>query len=152
MHQCSPEEQRSRSRKNPAQGHMDKAAAAKSLRSCLTVRPHRWQPTRIPCPWDSPGKNTGVGCHFLLQCFSCVRLCATLWTGLLSIGFCRQEYWSGLPLTSPLRNELTVTILGQMSFNTSETKVIARSTLYKKFQGFRLTNPYGFKRKKKGDR
>jgi len=32
------------------------------------VRPHRWQPTRLPHPWDSPGKNTGVGCHFLLQC------------------------------------------------------------------------------------
>ena len=37
-------------------------------KSCPTVRPHRWQPTRLPCPWDSPGKNTGVGCHFLLQC------------------------------------------------------------------------------------
>ena len=33
-----------------------------------SVRPHRWQPTRLPCPWDSPGNNTGVGCHFLLQC------------------------------------------------------------------------------------
>ena len=33
-----------------------------------SVQPHRWQPTRLPCPWDSPGKNTGVGCHFLLQC------------------------------------------------------------------------------------
>src|SRR5574341_549128 len=39
-----------------------------------SVRSHRWQPTRLPCPWDSPGKNngvgknTGVGCHFLLQC------------------------------------------------------------------------------------
>ena len=32
-----------------------------------SVRPHRRQPTRLPCPWDSPGKNTGVGCHFLLQ-------------------------------------------------------------------------------------
>ena len=32
-----------------------------------SVRPHRWQPTRLPHPWDSPGKNTGVGCHFLLQ-------------------------------------------------------------------------------------
>ena len=43
-------------------------AAAKSLQSCPTLRPHRWQPTG-PChPWDSPGKNTGVGCHFLLQC------------------------------------------------------------------------------------
>ena len=33
-----------------------------------SVRPHRRQPTRLPRPWDSPGKNTGVGCHFLLQC------------------------------------------------------------------------------------
>ena len=33
-----------------------------------SVRPHRWQPTRLPRPWDSPGKNTGVGCYFLLQC------------------------------------------------------------------------------------
>ena len=32
-----------------------------------SVRPHRWQTTRLPRPWDSPGKNTGVGCHFLLQ-------------------------------------------------------------------------------------
>ena len=33
-----------------------------------SVRPHRRKPTRPLCPWDSPGKNTGVGCHFLLQC------------------------------------------------------------------------------------
>ena len=33
-----------------------------------SVRPHRPQPTRLPRPWDSPGKNTGVGWHFLLQC------------------------------------------------------------------------------------
>ena len=33
-----------------------------------SVRSRRQQPTRLPCPWDSPGKNTGVGCHFLLQC------------------------------------------------------------------------------------
>jgi len=33
-----------------------------------SMRPHRWQPTRLPHPWDSPGKNTGVGYHFLLQC------------------------------------------------------------------------------------
>ena len=33
-----------------------------------SVQPHRWQPTRLPRPWDSPGKNTGVGCHFVLQC------------------------------------------------------------------------------------
>ena len=43
-------------------------AAAKSLQSCPTLRPHRRQLTRLLYPWDSPGKNTGVGCHFLLQC------------------------------------------------------------------------------------
>ena len=45
------------------------ATAAKLLQSCLdSVLPHRRQPTRLPRPWNSPGKNTGVGCHFLLQC------------------------------------------------------------------------------------
>ena len=43
------------------------AAAVASVVSD-SVRPHRWQPTRLPRPWDSPGKNTEVGCHFLLQC------------------------------------------------------------------------------------
>ena len=50
-----------------------------------SVRPHRWQPTRLPHPWDSPGKNTGVGCHSLLQCvkvksLSRVQLLVTPWT------------------------------------------------------------------------
>ena len=50
-----------------------------------SVRPRRRQPTRLPGPWDSPGKNTGAGCHFLLQCMkvksesevaqSCPALC-----------------------------------------------------------------------------
>ena len=44
------------------------AAAAAALVMSDSVRPHRWQLTRLPRPWDSPGKNTGVGCHFLLQC------------------------------------------------------------------------------------
>ena len=79
-----------------------------------SVRPHRRQPTRLPCPWDSPGKNTGVGCHFLLQCMkvksesevsqSCLTP-MTPWTAAyqapLSMGFSRQEYWSGVPLPSP---------------------------------------------------
>ena len=49
-----------------------------------SVRPHRRQPTRLPHPWDSPGKNTGVGCHFLLQCMKVksqsevVQSCLTL--------------------------------------------------------------------------
>ena len=44
------------------------AAAARLHQSCLTLQPHRRQPTRLHRPWDSPGKNTGVGCHCLLQC------------------------------------------------------------------------------------
>ena len=49
-----------------------------------SVRPHRQQPTRLPHPWESPGKNTGVGCHFLLQCMKMksesevIQLCPTL--------------------------------------------------------------------------
>ena len=74
-----------------------------------SVRPHRWQPTRRPRPRDSPGKNTGVDCHFLLQCvkvklLSCVQLLATPWTAAYqappSMGFSRQDYWSGVPLPS----------------------------------------------------
>ena len=44
------------------------ATAAKWLQSCLTLCDPIEQPTMLPHPWDSPGKNTGVGCHFLLQC------------------------------------------------------------------------------------
>ena len=49
-----------------------------------SVWPHRWQSTRLPHPWDSPGKNTGVGCCFLLQCMKVkserevAQLCLTL--------------------------------------------------------------------------
>ena len=76
--------------------------------SCPTLcDPPGLQPTRLPRPWDSPGKNTGVGCHFLLQgvkvkSLSHVRLFTTPWTAAHqappSMGFSRQEYWSGLPL------------------------------------------------------
>ena len=87
-----------------------------------SVQPQRRQPTRLPCPWDSQGKNTGVGCHFLLQCIrvksekkkkewkvkvkllSRVQLSVTPWTlahqDPPSMGFSRQEYWSGVPLPS----------------------------------------------------
>ena len=49
------------------------------LLSCFShVQPHRRQPTRFPRPWDSPGKNTGVGCHFLFQCVK-VKLLRRVW-------------------------------------------------------------------------
>ena len=43
------------------------ATAGKSLQLRPTLPPHRLQPTRLPRPWDSPGKNTGVGCRFLTR-------------------------------------------------------------------------------------
>ena len=122
-----------------------------------SVRPHRRQPTKLPRPWDSPDKNTEVGCHFLLQCITekwkgsrsvvsdpqwptrllhpwdfpgkstgvgchflpqCIivksesevaQSCPTLSDptdcsppGPPSMGFSRQEYWSGVPLPSPI--------------------------------------------------
>ena len=48
------------------------AAAAKSLQSCPTLS-DPIDGTRLPCPWDFPGKNTGVGCHFLLQCMKVIN-------------------------------------------------------------------------------
>ena len=89
------------------------AAATKLLQSCLTLcNPIDGSPPGSR-PWDSPGKNTGVGYHFLLQCMkgkvkvkslSRVRLCATPWTAAHqappSMGFSRREYWSGVPLPS----------------------------------------------------
>ena len=85
------------------------AAAAKSVQSCPTL----WDP--IDChPWDSPGKNIGVGCHFLLQCMKVKSesevaqsfpTVSNPWTAAHqappSVGFSRQEYWSGLPLPPP---------------------------------------------------
>ena len=96
---------------------MPATAAAAAVFSVMSdsVLPQRWQPTRLPCPWDSPGKNTGVGCRFLLQCMkvksesevtqSCPTL-ATPWTTAYqappSMEFSRQESWSGLPFPSPV--------------------------------------------------
>ena len=81
-----------------------------------SVRPHRRQLTKLPRPWGSPGKNTGVGCHFLLQCMKVKsesevsQLCPTLSDPMdcslpcsSDHGFSRQEYWSGVP--SPKRDQ-----------------------------------------------
>ena len=90
------------------------AAAAMSHQSCPTLcDPIDGSPPGSR-PWESPGKNTGVGCHFFLQCMkvksqsevaqSC-QLFTTPQTVTYqappSMGFSRQEYWSGVPLASP---------------------------------------------------
>ena len=77
-----------------------------------SVRSERWQPTRLPRPWDSPGKNTGVGCHFLIQCMkmksesevtqSCLTPSDPMDCSLQgSIFFQARKSRSGLPLPSP---------------------------------------------------
>ena len=77
--------------------------------SCVRLlATHGLQPTRVLRPWDFPGKSTGVGCHFLLQCMKVksesevTQSCPPLsdpWTAAHqappSMGFSRQEYWSG---------------------------------------------------------
>ena len=80
---------------------------------------HRLQPTRLPHPWDSPAKSTGVGCHFLLQCMkvksesevaqSYLTLHAP-WTAAHQapppMGFSSQKYWSVVPLPSPQQTHI----------------------------------------------
>ena len=79
--------------------------------------PHRQQPTRFPHPWDSPGKNTGVGCHFLLQCVKVksesevTQSCPTLsdpmdrsppGSAILGIFQARVLEWGAIAFSSPL--------------------------------------------------
>ena len=96
-------------------GSIAAATAAKPLQSCLTLcHSLDSSPTRLPCPWDSPGKNTGVGCRFLLQGMkvksesevaqSCLTLSDPMDCSLPGSSvhrFSRQQYWSGVPLPSP---------------------------------------------------
>ena len=59
-----------------------------------SLQPHRRQPTRLPRPWDSPGKNTGVGCHFLLQCMK-VKSESDTWGLVIFVG--RELQGGGYP-------------------------------------------------------
>ena len=83
-----------------------------------SVRPHRRQPTRLPRPWDSPGKNTGVGCHFLLQCIkvksesevarSCLTLsdpmdCGLLGSSIHGIFQARVLEWGAIAFSTSMR-------------------------------------------------
>ena len=80
--------------------------------SCPTLQPHGLWTARLLCSWNFPGKNTGMGCHFLLQCmkvetekwkWSCSVVSDSVipWTvarqAPLFMEFSRQEYWRGLP-------------------------------------------------------
>ena len=86
--------------------HFCKTLLSCSVTSVVSdpVPPHRWQPIRLPRPWDSPGKNTGVGCISFSNAWKwsrsvVSRLFMTVWIAAyqapLSVGFSKQEYWSG---------------------------------------------------------
>ena len=95
-----------------------------------SVRPHRWQATRLPRPWDSPSKNTGVGCHFLLQCVkvksesevaqSCPALhdpmdCSLPGSSVHGIFHPRVLEWSVIPFSERLSIECTKNYLQGVS-------------------------------------
>ena len=69
---------------------------------CDSLQPHRRQATRLPHPWDSPGKNTGVGCHFLLQYMKVkgesevAQLCPTLSDPIHGIFQARVLEWGAI--------------------------------------------------------
>ena len=83
-----------------------------------SVWPHRRQPTRLPHPWDSPGKNTGVGCHFLLQWMKVksesevVQSCPTLSNAMdcslpgSSVHGCQEPAWGTPPMANVIRKEV----------------------------------------------
>ena len=101
--------------KSPMVIHMPTAAAARSLQSCLTLRPHRRQPTRLPVPgipqagtleWVAISFSNAWKWKMKVKALSRVRFLATPGTAAHqappSMGFSRQEYRSGLPLPSPI--------------------------------------------------
>ena len=112
-----------------------------------SVRPHRRKPTRLPRPWDSPGKNTGGGCHFLLQCMkaesesevaqSCLTLsdpmdCSLPGSSIHGIFQARVLEWgaiafSNLLLSNGNINTVTGSKLTIQPGNESETGVEARN-------------------------
>ena len=94
-----------------------------------SVQPHRRQPTRLPRPWDSPGKNTGVGYHFLLQCMkvksesevaqSFLTLhdlmdCSLPGSSVHGMFQARVLEWGAIAFSPPLRN---IPLIVQLSFN-----------------------------------
>ena len=83
-----------------------------------SVQPHRRKPTRLPRPWDSPGKNTGVGCHFLLQC--------------MKVKSEREVAQSCLALSNPMDCSLTgSSVPGILQARTLEWVVLSFSNAWK---------------------
>ena len=107
-----------------------------------SVRPHRRQRTRLPRPWDSPGKNTGVGCHFLLQCMkvksesevaqSCLTLsdpmdCGPPGSSVHGLLQVRIQEWAALPSSgkfSPHRDWTRISCTAGRFFTTEQAWIL----------------------------
>ena len=119
-----------------------------------SVRPHRWQPTRLPRPWDSPGKNIGVGCHFLLQCMkvksetevahSCLTLsdpmdCSLLGSSIHGIFQTRVLEWGAIAFS-----EYPLAIIKSKLFCLIFTKFSVTSSSQNSFLRKYYVTPYCF--------
>ena len=103
------------------------------------MQPHRRQPTRLPSPWDSPGKNTGVGCHFLLQCMkvksesevaqSCPTLrnpmdCSLPGSSVHGILQARVLEWGAIAFSGGLRSGLLLCSLSRTNLPSSGKTIL----------------------------
>ena len=104
-----------------------------------SVRPHRRQPTRLPRPWDSPGKNTGVGCHFLLQCMkvkserevtqSCPTLsmdCSLPGSSIHGIFQARGLEWGAIAFSVPSYSSFYMFFLYSSSYSSYRVFLVAQ--------------------------
>ena len=108
-----------------------------------SVRPHRQQPTRLPRPWDSPGNNTEVGCHFLLHCLKVksesqvAQLCPTLsdpmdcsppGSSVHGTFQAKVLEWGAMAFSNAGHLKITITFIGY--FDVSYIYVLANKCIY----------------------
>ena len=113
-------------------------------------QPHRWQPTRLPHPWDSPGKNTGVGCHFLLQRMkvksesevaqSCPTLsdpmdCSLPGSSIHGIFQARVLEWGAIAFSAPIVREMQIKTTVRSHLTPVRMAIIKKSTNSKCWRG-----------------
>ena len=112
------------------------------------MQPHGRQPTRLPRPWDSPGKNTGEGCHFLLQCMkvkserevaqSCLTLsnpmdCSLPGSSVHGIFQARVLEWGAIAFSEEYQSQVLFLTLGYLPVSRIKHASLASSALADRF-------------------